>query len=163
LWGQVLPGITIVSHVWGLTMGAVFRIVCDARKIKLPEVEIETLENVFLAVFVAMAVCTMQLWQIIDLALPLVAILAVNTVFTFLFVIFVTYPLCGRNYDSACIASGQYGFGMGAAISSMANLGELSQKYTMSKLAYFIVPLVGALFSNYTNAVIINVFMTIFR
>jgi ESS family glutamate:Na+ symporter len=163
LWSQVLPGVTIVSHVWGLTMGAIFRIVCDTRKIKLPEAVIETLGNTFLALFVTMAVCTMQLWQLVDLALPLTAILVVNTIITFLFVIFITFPLCGKNFDSACIASGQYGFGMGSAITSMVNLDELSKKYTMSKLAYFIVPIVGALLSNFTNAVIINIFMTIFR
>jgi ESS family glutamate:Na+ symporter len=163
LFNLVLPGVTIVTFVWGLTMGGIIRIVCDAKKIKLPEMEIEALGDTFLAVFVAMAVCTMQLWEIIDLALPLVAILVLNTIFTFLFVVFINFPLCGKNYDSACIASGMWGFGMGSTISSLVNLDGLSQKYTRSKIAYFVVPVVGALLSNYTNAVTINAFMTIFK
>lgn len=161
LWKQIVPGVTIVSHVWAMVMGVVFRLVCDARKIKLPEVEIKTLGNTFLALFVTMAVCTMQLWQLASLALPVAAILLANTVFTFLFVIFITFRLCGRNFDAACLASGQYGFGMGAVQASIANLDELSKKYAMSKVAYVVVPIVASLFSNFTNAIIINVFMSI--
>lgn len=160
LWTKLFPGITIVSHVWGLFMGAVFRLVCDARKIRLPEREIETLGNTFLALFVTTAVCSINLWQLAGLALPVAAILLVNTIFTLLFVVFVTFPLCGRNFDAACIVSGQYGFGMGAVQASLANLDELSRKYAMSKIAYFVVPVVASLLSNFTNALIVNLFMS---
>ncbi len=163
VWGKFFPNISIVSFVWGLAVAVIFRLIFDARKIRLPEVEIKTLETTFLALFVALAVGTMPLWQLIDLALPLLAILAANTVFTLLFVVFVTYNLCGRNYDSACIASGQFGFGMGSAIVSMANIDELSKRYTMSNVAFIIVPIVGALFSNITNAFIVNMFMNVFK
>ena len=163
VWSNFFPNISIVSFVWGLAVSIIFRIVCDARKIKLPEVEIKTLETTFLALFVTLAVGTMQLWQLIDLALPLLVILVANTVFTLLFVVFVTYYLCGKNYDSACIASGQIGFGMGSAIVSLANIDGLSQKYVKSNVAFIIVPIVGALLSNITNAFIINAFMNFFH
>jgi ESS family glutamate:Na+ symporter len=162
-WGLLVPGFTIVIHVWGLTIGAIFRVVCDARKIKLPEAEIETLGKVFLALFVALAVAAVQLWQLVDLALPLLIILLANTIFTIVFVMVFTFWLCGKNYDAACIVSGQIGFGLGSTITSMVNLDGLSQKYAISKLSYFVIPIVGAFLGNFANAFVINTFMSIFR
>lgn len=163
VWSQFFPNISIVSFVWGLLAATIFRVVCDARGIKLPEVEIKTLESTFLALFVTLAVGSMQLWQLIDLALPLLVILVANTIFTLLFVVFITYNFCGRDYDSACIASGQLGYGMGSAITSLANMDGLSQKYVKSNVTYIIVPIVGALLSNLTNAFIVNAFMAFFQ
>ena len=163
-WNTLFPDFAIVAHVWGLVMGVVFRIVADAKSVKLPEPEIESLSNIFLALFVSMAVYTMRLWELFDLAVPFIVILVVQTIFLVLFVTFITFRLCGKSYDSACIVSGQIGFGMGAVPVSMANLDAISQKYkTMSMTAYFTVPIVGALFSNFTNAIISNLFMTMFR
>ena len=158
-WGALVPSVTITPLIWGLVVGVIVKILADKRGKKLPTVEMQALGKTFLAMFVAQAVASMKLWQLADLALPLILILAVNTAITFLFVIAITYRICGKSYDSACIASGQFGFGMGSVIVSVANLDEISKKYTTSKLAYFVVPIVGAMLSNISNALIVSAFM----
>lgn len=163
VWKSLLPNVSIVAHVWALACGCVVRAFCDKKGKNLPLVEIESLQSTFLAMFVTLALMTMKLWQLVDLAIPLIVILAVNTIFTILFVMFVTYNLCGKNYDAACLASGMFGFGTGSAISSMANLEGLSSKYELSKIAYFIIPIVGAGLSNISNALLTNLFMAIFK
>lgn len=158
-WDALVPNVTITPLIWGLVVGVIVKIIDDKRGKKLPTVEMQALGKTFLAMFVAQAVASMKLWQLAGLALPLILILAANTVITFLFVIAITYRICGRNYDSACIADGQFGFGMGSVIVSVANLDEISKKYSVSKLAYFVVPIVGAMLSNISNALIVSTFM----
>lgn len=75
-----------------------------------------------------------------------------------LFVILLTYRLTGKDYDSALMVAGHIGFGLGAVPVSMANMQSVSEKYHYSKIAFFIVPVVGGLFSNFTNAAIITFF-----
>ncbi|MBQ6223418.1 MAG: hypothetical protein IJJ44_12470 [Solobacterium sp.] len=163
VWGALVPSVTITPLIWGLIVAVFVKIFDDKRGKKLPTVEMQALGKTFLAMFVAQAVASMKLWQLVGLALPLVLILVVNTIITFIFVIAITYRICGRNYDSACIADGQFGFGMGSVIVSVANLDEISKKYSTSKLAYFVVPIVGAMLSNISNALIVSTFMNFLR
>jgi len=155
----LLPNVTLPIHVMGMLGGVLMRITMDAKKIKVPEEEIDCIGNVFLSVFVSMAIFTMKLWELIDLALPIIAVLLVQLILIYLFVRFLTFPLMGKNYDAAVIVAGHIGFGLGAVPVSMANMNSLSEKYRYSKLAFFVVPVIGGLFSNFTNAAIITMFM----
>ena len=103
----------------------------------------------------------MELWQLIDLALPLITILMVQLVVIYLFVRFVTFNLCGRDYDAAIISVGHTGFGLGAVPVSMATMTSVCEQYHYSKLAFFVVPLIGGFISNLTNAVAITAFLNI--
>ncbi len=76
-----------------------------------------------------------------------------------LFVKFITFNVMGRDYNAAVISAGHIGFGLGAVPVSMANMKTVSDKFAYSKLAFFVVPIIGGLFSNFTNAAIITFFM----
>jgi len=159
LFKVLLPTVTLPIHVMGMLGGALFRIVMDLRKIEVPEDTIDKLGNVFLGIFVSMAVYTMKLWELVDLAVPMIIILLTQLVLIWAFVRFLTFPLMGSNYDAAVICAGHIGFGLGAVPVSMANMNSVCSKYRYSKIAYFVVPIIGALFSNFTNAAIITLFM----
>lgn len=159
LFQKILPNVTLPIHVMCMLGGVLMRIAMDGFKIEVPELEIDTIGNVCLGVFVSMSVYTMKLWELIDLALPIIIILALQLVLMYVFVRFLTFPLMGRNYDAAVISAGHIGFGLGAVPVSMANMNSLSDKYRYSKLAFFVVPIIGGLFSNFTNAAIITAFM----
>ena len=120
----------------------------------------ESIGDICLAIFVSMAITTMKLWQLIDLALPLITILLLQLVLIYLFVRFITFNACGRDYD-AIIAVGHTGFGLGAVPVSMATMSSVCEEYRYSKIAYFVVPLIGGFISNLTNAVAITTFMNI--
>ena len=124
----------------------------------------ETLDNIgdiCLALFVSMSIVTMKLWQLIDLALPLITILMIQLVIIYLFTRFITFNLCGHDYDAAIIAVGHTGFGLGAVPVSMATMTSVCEQYHYSKLAFFVVPLIGGFISNLTNAVAITAFLNI--
>ena len=124
----------------------------------------ETTSNVgeiSLALFVSLSIITMKLWQLIDLALPLLTILFIQLLVIYLFVRFITFPACGKNYDAAVIAVGHSGFGLGAVPVSMATMTAVCEEYYYSKLAFFVVPLIGGFISNITNAIAITTFLNI--
>jgi len=155
----LMPKVTLPIHVMGMLAGVLFRIAMDVKKIDVPEDTIDKLSNVFLGIFVSMAVYTMKLWELIDLALPIIIILLIQLVVIWAFVRFLTFPLMGGDYDAAVICAGHIGFGLGAVPVSMANMNSVCSKFRYSKLAYFVVPIIGALFSNFTNAAIITMWM----
>ena len=159
----ILPNVNIPIHVMCMLGGIIARFVMDKTN-KGDEAMYETLDNIgeiCLALFVAISIVTMELWQLIDLALPLITILMVQLVVIYLFVRFVTFNLCGRDYDAAIISVGHTGFGLGAVPVSMATMTSVCEQYHYSKLAFFVVPLIGGFISNLTNAVAITAFLNI--
>ena len=93
------------------------------------------------------------------MAIPVAAVLFAQLVLMFLGVRFIDFYLCGRNYDAAVIGAGHIGFGLGAVPVAMANLNVMSEKYYYSRIAYIVVPVVGGLFCNFTNAAIIEMWL----
>lgn len=156
-----LPGVNLPIHVMCMLGGIVLRLVLDATK-KGNEPLYNTIgiiSEISLALFVSMSIITMQLWTLAKLALPLITILIVQTIFIWIFVRWVTFNACGRDYDAAIIAVGHSGFGMGAVPVSMATMTEVCNQYHYSKVAFFVVPVIGGFISNLTNAVIITTFI----
>ena len=159
----ILPNVNIPIHVMCMLGGIIVRLVMDktGKNFEAMYEEFDNIGDVCLAIFVSMSIVTMKLWQLIDLALPLITILMVQLVVIYIFVRFITFPLCGKNYDAAIIAVGHTGFGLGAVPVSMATMTSVCDQYYYSKLAFFVVPLIGGFISNLTNAVAITTFMNI--
>ncbi len=159
----VLPGLNMPIHVMCMLAGIIIRLIMDKTgkgSDELYEV-IDNVGEISLALFVSLSIITMKLWQLIDLALPLLTILFLQLVLIYLFVRFITFNACGRDYDAAIIAVGHTGFGLGAVPVSMATMTSVCDQYYYSKLAYFVVPLIGGFISNITNAATITFFMNI--
>lgn len=159
----ILPNLNMPIHVMCMLAGIIIRLVMDKAG-KGTEEFYEVIDNVgdiSLGLFVSLSIITMKLWQLIDLALPLITILLLQLVLIYLFVRFITFNACGRNYDAAIIAVGHTGFGLGAVPVSMATMGSVCEQYHYSKIAYFVVPLIGGFISNITNAMAITAFMNI--
>lgn len=162
IWSQVFPNIQIAALIWGMIVAIFVKIGKDKKGKTMPVEEMQTIGKTFLAMLIAGTVAAMKLWQLAGMGIPLILILTANTIITFIFVITLTFRLCGKDYDAACIADGQFGFGMGSVIVSVANLDEVSKKYSSSKIAYFVVPIVGATLSNISNSLITTLFINIF-
>ena len=160
---MILPGLNMPIHVMCMLAGILIRLVMDKLG-KTSEEFYETTSNVgdiSLALFVSLSIITMKLWQLIDLALPLLTILFLQLIMIYLFVRYITFNLCGRDYDAAIIAVGHTGFGLGAVPVSMATMSSVCEQYYYSKIAYFVVPLIGGFLSNITNAIAITTFLNI--
>lgn len=122
---------------------------------------LSVLGNVSLSLFLAMALMTLRLWDLSSLALPILLILAVQTVAMALYAIFVTFRMMGRNYDAAVLAAGHCGFGLGATPTAIANMQAVTERFGPSHIAFLIVPMVGAFFIDIVNALVIKGFLSL--
>ena len=121
--------------------------------------EINDIGGISLSLFLGIAMITLKLWQLADLALPLIALLAGQTILMFLFTYFVVFNIMGRDYDAAVLSSGVCGFGMGATPNAMANMQAICERYVPSVKAYLLVPLIGSLFADFLNSLVITFFI----
>ena len=120
---------------------------------------IDVFGNISLSLFLAMALLSLRLWELAGLALPVMFILAVQTVVMALYATFVTARVMGNDYDAAILSAGHCGFGLGATPTAVANMQALTDRYGPSHKAFLIVPLVGAFFVDIINAFTLQGFM----
>ena len=140
-------------------IAAIIRNVADMQKKNLPMNEIAITGNIALSLFLAMALMTLKLWELADLAIPIISILLVQTAIMALFAYFITFRFNGKDYDAAVMATGHCGFGLGATPNAMANMQAICEKYAPSVKAYLIVPIVGSLFADFLNSLTITFFI----
>ncbi len=121
--------------------------------------EISVIGDVSLQIFLAEALCDLKLWQLAGMALPLLVILIAQCVVIYLYTRFVTFRVMGKDYDAAVLCAGHCGFGLGAVPNGMANMDAVTSKYGPAPRAYFILPIVGCMFTDFFNALIITAFI----
>lgn len=155
-------GLTFPSYIGAMLVAAIIRNYYDFRKKEIVEKEIETLGGLSLSFFLTMALMGLKLWELFDLALPLIVMLFAQAFLVGLFTYFITFRVLGRNYEAAVFASATCGFGMGATPNAIANMDELTNKYGFTPTPYFVVPIVGGLFIDFLNSAIITIFINLF-
>ena len=121
--------------------------------------EINDIGGISLSLFLGIAMITLKLWQLADLALPLITLLAGQTILSSYLLTFVIFNIMGRDYDAAVLSSGVCGFGMGATPNAMANMQAICERYVPSVKAYLLVPLIGSLFADFLNSLVITFFI----
>ena len=151
-------GIKFPVYLMGMVVAAIIRNILDFNQKQLPFSEIGIVGNISLSLFLSMALMSMKLWQLIDLAVPLIIILLVQTVLMAFFAYFITFNIMGRDYDAAVMSTGHCGFGLGATPNAMANMETFTKANGQSVKAFFIIPIVGSLFIDFINAGVIQTF-----
>ena len=147
----------IPSFVYTLFLGVIitnFLEISSKRKVSTDTIDI--VGTVSLSLFLAMALMTLKLWQIFNLAVPLLIILCVQTVILAIYAYYITFKAMGENYDAAIITGGHVGFGLGATPTAVMNMGSLVTHYGPSPQAFMVVPIVGAFFIDIVNLIILQ-------
>ena len=154
-------GLAFPSYIGAMLVAAIMRNIYDFRQKEIVEKEIETLGGLSLSFFLTMALMGLRLWELFDLALPLIIMLCAQVLLVGLFAYFITYRVMGKNYEATVFASAVCGFGMGATPNAIANMDELTNKYGFVHTPYFVVPIVGCLFIDFVNSAIITIFINL--
>jgi len=156
-------GLTLPSYIGAMLVAAAIRNLDDAtRWIGLSQQTIDDLGNTALSLFIVLALMTLRLWEVASLAVPLVAIL-VGQIALIAFSFWLIFHLMGRDYDAAVMSGGFCGFMLGTTANAMANMRALVERYGPAPRAFLVVPMVGAFFIDFTNAVIVTIFMNFWR
>lgn len=158
-----LLDIILPSYVSAMFVAVIVRNVNN--KFKFMNIDMKVIEkigDVCLGLFLSMALMSLKLWQLADLAGPMIIILTCQIVVIFLFVNFITFRLLGKTYDAAVMSAGMLGHGLGATPNAIANMGAVTEKYGYSRKAFLIVPVVGAFLVDLINIPAIVWFMNYF-
>ncbi|GIU50470.1 sodium/glutamate symporter [Shewanella sp. KT0246] len=150
------------EFVYALFIGVVITNATEmTRGFKINSECVDILGTVSLALFLSMALMNLKLWEIFDLAIPLLIILLTQGIVLAFFAYFVTFRLMGSNYDAAVMAGGHCGFGMGATPTAVMNMGALVSRTGPSPQAFMVVPIVGAFFIDIVNAIILQGYLSV--
>lgn len=153
-------GITLPAYIGAMMVASILRNLDDVTGwLKIHPPVMDLIGNLCLLFFLSMALLNLRLWELAHLALPLLVILAAQVLLMAVFAVAVSYPLMGRDYDSAIMATGLIGFALGTTANALTNMRALAERYGPSPKAFLVVPLVGAFFIDFVNALIITFYL----
>jgi len=155
-------GITLPAYIGAMIVAAVVRNLDDATGlIGLSQSVIDDLGSVALSLFLVLALMTLRLWELSGLALPMVAILVAQVALIAAVCFWPVFQVMGRDYDAAVMGGGLCGFMLGTTANAMANMEALVDRFGPAPRAFLVVPMVGAFFIDFVNAVLITVCLNI--
>lgn len=157
--GMVLP-----PYIGAMFAASIMRNLSDyTGKFEIDLDIISIIGSFTLAMFLSMTLMSFRLWELKELALPLILMLLGQTVLMGVFAYFITFNLTGRDYDAAVMTGGHCGCGFGTTPKALANMEALTEKYLPSPKAFFVIPIVGGLFIDFFNAAIITFFINLVK
>ena len=157
-------GWTLPSYIGAMLVAAVIRNLDDfVGLFGLSQETLNDLGNVALSLFLAMALMTLRLWELANLAVPLTIILLAQVAMVAIVAALIVPRLMGRDYESIVMAGGFIGFMLGTTANAMANMSALVERYGAAPKAFLTVPLVGAFFIDFANAVLITACLNVFK
>jgi ESS family glutamate:Na+ symporter len=155
---------TLPGYIGAMLVAAIVRNVTDRwGGLPVGTRTLDDLGSVALSLFLSMALMSLKLWELIELAVPMIVILTVQVVVMALFATFVTFRVMGKDYDAAVMAGGHCGFGLGATPNAVANMRSIVERFGQAPRAFLVVPMVGAFFIDFSNAIIITTFINLVR
>ena len=161
-WLLTKTGMTFPIYIGAMIAAALFRNIGEyTGKFDIHMGEINDLGGICLSLFLGIAMITLKLWQLAELALPLLILLGVQLILIAIFTYFIVFNVMGHDYDAAVLSAGTFGFGMGATPNAMANMQAICDRYAPSIKAYLLIPLIGSLFADFINSLVITFFINL--
>ncbi|MBB4634089.1 sodium/glutamate symporter [Longimicrobium terrae] len=158
------PSFKLPSYIGAMLVAAVIRNLDDVTGwFRVSQRVIDDVGNAALALFIVMALMTLKLWELANLAGPMLVILAAQVLLIAVICMWPVFPLMGRDYESAVMSGGFVGFMLGTTANAMANMRAIVEKYGPAPRAFLVVPMVGAFFIDFTNALVITGFVNFFK
>ncbi|ANR68829.1 sodium/glutamate symporter [Staphylococcus equorum] len=158
-----ITNINVPVYVGAMFVAVIIRNISEYNNLNLIDMKIvDSISDVSLSLFLSIALMSIQLTEIYQLAIPLIVIVLVQVAFIVLFSVFVVFRGLGKNYDAAVMIGGFIGHGLGATPNAMANLDVITKKYGASPKAYLVVPIVGAFLIDLLGVPIVTTFINIF-
>jgi ESS family glutamate:Na+ symporter len=158
---QALP-VALPDFLWCLFTGVLVRnLLAPVLRLPVSDASIDLVGSTALALFLAMTMATIRLWELAALAGPLMAIVAGQAAFAVLYAVIVVYRVMGRDYEAAVSTAGFLGFSMGATATAIANMQAVANRYGPAPVAFLVVPLTGAFFIDIANALVLTGGMTL--
>lgn len=163
-WLTNITGFTIPGHVFSLFVGLLFASFNNKKNIvKIDSKTLDVVSVVALELFLTMAMMNLKIWELYDLAIPLLIILVAQTIAIILIAWLIIFKVTGKNYDAALLAAGFIGHGLGATANALAVMDAVTKKYGLvSRKAFFIIPVSGSMLVDIVGVPSIVIFTNLF-
>lgn len=152
--------ISLPAIIFALIFAFMLRVLCYFFGLTLAHKNLALLGNFCLALFLALALMSIDLKALLDIGLPLFTLLCLELVLMLFFVFFITFRVLGRDYEAALLSSAQCGLCLGATPIALANLEKLELRFFSSKSALAILCLSGVFFIDFINVLVIWLFLS---
>jgi ESS family glutamate:Na+ symporter len=157
-------GIKLPFYIGSMIVAAVVRNIEDqTHRFKINGAYIDAIGGTSLTLFIAVSMMTLQLWTVAAVAGPLLVNLAVQAVIICVIALTVMFYIGGKDYDAAVISGGMIGFMLGTTANALATMKAVTEKFGPAPRAFLVVPLVGACFIDFINAITISIALNFFR
>jgi ESS family glutamate:Na+ symporter len=153
-------GATFPYYVGGVFAGALVRFASDRGIFALRNTEIDNIGNVSVNLFLALALMNLKLWELLKLAIPMIVILAVQTVILLAFSYYVVFKVLGKDYEASVMVSGYVGMGLGQAPNAVANMATITSKHGPAPNAWFMLTVIMVIILNIFNPLICSLIMS---
>ncbi|GEQ06641.1 sodium/glutamate symporter [Staphylococcus gallinarum] len=158
-----LTGINIPIYVGAMFVAVIIRNISEYGKLSIIDMQfVDKISDISLSLFLSIALMSIQLTEIYQLALPLIIIVLIQVIFIILFSILIVFRALGKDYDAAVMIGGFIGHGLGATPNAMANLDVITKKFGPSPKSYLVVPIVGAFLIDLIGVPIVTTFINLF-
>lgn len=145
------------EYIGAMIAAAFIRNLDDSfRFLRISQERIDELGNVALNLFIVMALLTLRLWELFNLALPVLGIIVAQVLLVWAMARYLVYSLMGRDFDGAVASAGYCGFMLGTTANALSSMEVLTSKYGAAPRAVIIVSLTGAFLIDFTNAALIT-------
>ena len=152
--------ISLPAIIFALIFAVMLRVLCYFFGLNLAQKNLALLGNFCLALFLALALISIDLKALLDIGLPLFVLLCLELVLMLFFVFFITFRVFGRDYEAALLSAAQCGLCLGATPIALANLEKLELRFFSSKSALAILCLSGVFFIDFINVLVIWLFLS---
>ncbi len=154
-----LKGLALPGFLTAMMVGIVITNLADGLGKPLNKPAIDRANELSLQLFLAMSLMSMDLLSLVSSASAIFAVVVIQMLVITLVAVFLVFRITGRDYDSAVMAAGFTGLGLGATPVAIANMTAVTRRYGPSPKAFLVIPLIGAFFIDLLNALVIKFFL----
>ncbi len=153
--------VNIPNFLWCLVTGVLIRNIGPLVHVEPDDRTSDLIGSLALSLFLALSMMTVDLASAMQLAGPLLMILAVQTVVCMLYAAWVVFRIVRRDYEAAVISAAFCGFAMGATATAIANMQALSRRHGPAPEAFIVVPITGAFLVDIMNVMVLTMFISV--
>ena len=158
-----IPRIEMPKFIGCLFAGAIGRNVMEAANLRFYTPEVDAIEHMFLELYLALVLMTIDITALLSVAGQMGVILLVQAVLMVVFAIFISYNLFGRDYGAAVMAAGNCGWGCGSGPNAVANEKAVMDAYGYHHVAWVFYPAFAVIIDDIYNPIFLSIFGGLFR
>ena len=153
-----IPMIEMPKFIGCLFAGAIARNVMEACNIKFYVPEVEAIEHMFLELYLALVLMTIDITALAPVAGQMGIILAGQAILMALFGIFISFNMFGRDYGAAVMTAGNCGWGCGSGSNAVANEKAVMDQYGWHNVAWVLYPSFAVIIDDIYNPIFLSLF-----